>query len=116
MSLYDEFYPLALEMLDEFGADAQLSRPGAETSSYDPVTDRYTSTGNTLVVLPVRTVVSEMEWQDDEGREVTRSTAILLVKPLQGDTLALGDFTYTVGAHRVVAPQGQVIVYLAEVS
>lgn len=116
MSLYDEFYPLALEMLDELGADAQLSRPGAETSSYDPIEDRENLTGSAPVIVPVRTVVTEMEWQDEEGREVTRSTAILLVKPLQGDTLALGDLSLTIGNHRVVAPQGQAIVYLAEVS
>lgn len=116
MNLYDEFHPVALEMLDDFGADGQLSRAGAASSTYDPITDTYTSTGATVVVVPVRTVVTEMEWQDTEGREVMRSTAILLSKPQQGDTLTLGDLTLTVGKYRVIAPQGRAILYLAEVS
>lgn len=116
MNLYDEFYPVAVEMLDEFGADGQLSRAGAASSTYDPITDTYTATSPTVVVVPVRTVVTEMEWQDDEGREVTKATAILLTKPHAGDTLTLGSFSYTVGKHRVIAPQGQAILYLAEVS
>lgn len=116
MNLYDEFYPVAVEMLDDFGASGQLSRTGQDSSTYDPISDTYTSTGPTVVVVPVRTVVTEMEWQDEQGREVTRSTAILLTKPQLGDTLTLGDLTLTVGKHRVIAPQGQAILYLAEVS
>lgn len=116
MILYDEFHPVALEMLSEFGADGQLSRAGAASSTYDPITDTYTSASPTTVVEPVRTVISEMEWQDEQGREVTKATAILLVKPHAGDTLTQGSFAYTVGKHRVIAPQGQAVLYLAEVS
>lgn len=116
MNLHDEFHPVALEMLSEFGADGQLSRAGAASSTYDPITDTYTNADPEPVIVPVRTVVTEMEWQDDEGREITKATAILLTKPLQGDTLTLGSFAYTVGKHRVIAPQGQAILYLVEVS
>lgn len=116
MNLYDEFYPVAVEMLSEFGADGQLSRAGAASRTYDPISDTYTSTSPTVVVEPIRTVVTEMEWQDEQGREVTKATAILLSKPQLGDTLTLGSFAYTVGKHRVIAPQGQAILYLAEVS
>lgn len=116
MNLYAEFYPLALEMLEEFGAPAQLLRSSPASSTYDPVTDRVVEVEGATTPLPVRTVVTDLEWADDEGREVTRATAILTTKPQAGDTLQQGDFTYTIGRSRVIAPQGKAIIYQAEVS
>lgn len=115
MNLYEEFYPLAVELLDEFGTDAQLVKTAPAITNYDPVTDRVTST-TPPQTINVRAVVAPFEWEDDQGRAVTRSTATLLVAPAMGDILKLGDLSYTVGRFRTIAPQGKAILYLAEVS
>lgn len=110
MSLYDEFYPVALELLTEDGADAQLIRAGVQT--YDPITSEVVEE---TIMVPALAVLDELEWNEEDGRQTIRSTAILLAKPEIGDTLLLGDLSFSVVRRRGMAPQGKAIIWLAEV-
>ncbi|NML04273.1 hypothetical protein [Sphingomonas sp. G-3-2-10] len=115
MNLLEEFGPLAVELLAEFGAPATLSATGPAIASFDKRTGRAT-----LVTTPaaqtVQAVVTPVDVTDEQGRQTTKTVATMTAKPTQGDKLTLGEFTYTVGSVTVHAPQGQAIYYLAEVS
>lgn len=116
MNVRDEFQPTAIEMLAEFGAPATLVRTSAARDSYDAVTDRTTLVPGAETRLTVQTVVLDLEWADEQGIEVTRATALMIEKPVQGDRLLQGDMEYSVGLVRVTAPQGQAVLYEAQVS
>lgn len=114
MTLYEEFYPDAVELLAEFGAKAKLIRTNPASMVYDPITDR-TDEQTTTTTMNVQAVVGELEWEEDEGRTANRATVLMTVKPVQGDTLTQGDMTYSIGRVSQVAPQGKAIIYFAEV-
>ncbi len=116
MNLYEEFYPLVVEMLDEFGAAATLvsSAPAAPTTVAKR-TGRAATSG-TAQGRPVRAAVTALEVRGDQGRLERRSVATMLLEPREGDTLRMGDQTWTIGTVTKVAPQGKAIVFMAEVS
>jgi hypothetical protein len=117
MNLKNEFGPLVLEMLTEFGTKATLTRKGA---SLAPTTDqkfnkaaRVAKQATTQTTLAV---VAPQQIKNDEGRYVSASVATLLAKPIEGDTLTMGTQVWTIGEVTSVAPQGEAIVYMAVVS
>lgn len=116
MNLYDEFYPLVVEMLDEFGADAILTRtaPGAPSAA-DKRAGRATPAGQPQTAR-TRAAVGSLALQGADGRIETRTVATMLDEPREGDTLAMGDASWVVGKVTKVAPQGKAIVYTAEVA
>lgn len=116
MNLYEEYNPTAVELLGEFGAPATLIRTSEAFSRLDPITDRTTLVPGTEERQTVQMVVLDLEWQDDEGREVTRATAIMVEEPKRGDRILQGSMAYIVGLIRATAPQGQAIIYEAQVS
>lgn len=116
MNVRDEFQPIAIELLAEFGAPATLVRSSEAVSTYDPVTDRTTMVPGTESRRTVQAVILDLEWRDDEGREVTQATALMVEKPQTGDRLLMGDMAYTIGLVRIEAPQGQAIYHEAQVS
>lgn len=116
MNVRDEFQPIAVELLAEFGAPATLIRTSEARSTYNAVSDRTTLVPGTESRKTVQTVVLDLEWLDDEGREVTRATAIMVDKLVTGDKLVQGDMEWIVGLVRVTAPQGQAVIYEAQVS
>lgn len=116
MILYDEFYPVAVEMLEEFGSDATLTStaPAAPTAQ----TKR---TGKAAPVAapvsrPARAVVGPVEVAGADGRKTLQTLATLLVEPAQGETLTMGESSWTIGKVSRIAPQGKAIVYMAEVA
>ncbi|MBD8699280.1 hypothetical protein IFT54_05550 [Sphingomonas sp. CFBP 13714] len=118
MNLYEEFYPLAVEMLDEFGAAATLTATAPAASSLDakragralPVTGQPSS-------RPTRAVVAPSQIVGVDGRTETRSVATMLAEPFEGETLVIGTGKpWIVGTVTRVAPQGQAIVFMAQVS
>lgn len=115
MNLLEEFGPLAVELLAEFGAPATLSATAPAIASFDKRTGRATVVA-TPAAQTVQAVVTPVDVTDEQGRQTTKTVATMTVKPNQGDKLTLGETDYIVGAVTVIAPQGQAIVYLAEVS
>ena len=116
MNLYDEFYPVAVELLEEFGADAIL----VGTSSQAPTAAERRAgrmlPRNDAQERPVRAVVAPIETAGVDGRTEMRSMATMLSEPREGEQLKMGDQTWTVGNVTRVAPQGQAILFMAEVS
>ncbi|WP_454883994.1 hypothetical protein [Sphingomonas oryzagri] len=109
---YDDMASLAVELLGEFGGPATLNKPA--------VTIFDKKTGEQTVVSPatslfVTTVVGPIEVTDDQGRQLFKTIATLLVEAAEGDTITQGVMTYRVGKVTTVAPIGTPIVYLAEV-
>ena len=115
MTLSDELAAVARDMLDEFGARAQLIGRAPAAARFDKVTGRPLP-GSAPMVREVRAVVSPQEVLDEDGRRVTRSVATLLERPTSGDTLSMGPQLWTVGRVTTIAPQGTPIIYRAEVS
>lgn len=116
MNLYDEFYPLVVEMLDDFGGDAVLSSTApAAPSLADKRAGRATPASSTQQ-RPVRAAVAPLEVQGVDGRLETRSVATMLVEPREGDKLVMGSMSWIIGKVTRVAPQGKAIVFMAEVS
>lgn len=117
MNLYAEFYPLVVEMLDEFGAPATLtSIAPAAPSLAAKRSGRAAPATETPRARPVKAAVTALEVRGDQGRLEKRSVATMLLEPREGDTLRMGDQTWTIGAVTRVAPQGKAIVFMAEVS
>ncbi len=110
---YEDMAALAVELLDEFGGPAILNKP--------PVTTFDKRTGVETIVspatsAPIVAVVGPIEVVDDQGRQLFKTIATLLVETTEGDTIIQGVMTYHVGKVTTVAPIGTPIVYLAEVS
>jgi hypothetical protein len=117
MNLYDEFYPLAVEMLDEFGADATLTATAPAASALAAKrAGRAVPVTGTPTTRSVRASVGPMQMLGADGRLETRSIAMTLDEPLPGETLTMGATTWIVGAVTRLAPQGQPIIFTAEVS
>ena len=111
MSFYEEMAELAVEMLNEFGAAATLSR---ETVSFDKKSNRRIA----VTVDPVATlaVMDELEVLDENtGRLVVRTVAYLLAKPATGEILMMGDRKWTIGKVTTVQPTNLAIIHFAEV-
>jgi len=117
MNVYDEFYPLVVEMLEEFGTKAVLhSDAPAAASLAAKRAGRATPAAQTPQGRTTLVAVAPMQVASDNGRMETRSIATMLLEPSEGETLVMGDVRWKVGAVTRVAPQGKAIVYMAEVS
>jgi hypothetical protein len=116
MNLYDEFYPLVVEMLEEFGGNATLSRTAPAAPSLADKRAGRAAPAQAAQDSPVRAAVGPMAVQGVDGRRETRTVATMLVEPREGDKLVMGESSYIVGSVTRVAPQGKAIVYMAEVS
>lgn len=116
MNLYDEFYPLVVEMLDEFGAIATLSSGAAPSTSVAAKRAGRAPAAQEAQSRPVRACVGPLAVLGVDGRKETRTVATMLVEPREGDKLAMGEMSWTVGNVTKVAPQGKAIVFMAEVS
>lgn len=117
MNLYQEFYPLVVEMLDEFGAAATLTAtaPGASSLKAKRAGRAIPVTGQPAT-RPTRAVVGPVAVQGVDGRKEMRTLATMLAEPFEGEKLTMGDLSWVVGAVTRVAPQGKAIVFMAEVS
>jgi hypothetical protein len=115
MNVYAEFYPLVVEMLNEFGAKATI-RATAPTAGFDKRTGRPIAPPAALADRPTWAVVGPVETEGVDGRRVRETVATMLHEPQQGDTLNMGETTWTLGAVTKVAPQGKAIVYMAVAS
>jgi hypothetical protein len=117
MNLYDEFYPLAVEMLDEFGADATLTATAPAASTLDAKrAGRAIPATGTPAQRPCRAVVGPLQVLGVDGRRETRSVATMLSEPHEGETLTMGETSWVIGKVDRTAPQGKPILYTAEVS
>ncbi len=116
MNLYDEFYPLVVEMLADFGADATLISMGAVAPTVDAKRAGRAAPKATARTRPVRAAVGPISIRGADGRATLQSVATLLAEPFEGDQLKQGDVTWTIGSVTRVAPQGKAIVFMAEVS
>jgi hypothetical protein len=114
MAFYDEMAALALEMLAEFGTDAQLISSGPVTASFDKATGRPKPSTPTTKTL--RVVTGPREVLDEEARRVVRTVATLLVEPRRGDKLVIAGQPLVVCNVTVIAPVGTPIVCFAEVA
>jgi len=116
MDLYAEFYPLAVELLNEFGADATLSATAPnDTSLAAKRAGRAVSAGQPQS-RPTRAAVGPIEVVGVEGRKTLETRATMLAEPHKGDTLTMGALSWQIGKVTRIAPQGQAIVYIAEVA
>jgi hypothetical protein len=120
MNVRDEFLPTAQELLREFGTSATLTRRTSVTRA-PSVSMKFDRAARTAVeevqVISTLAVVTPQKRTDiSTGVETTHSVATLLDEPVQGDKLALGSKTYTVGETTTISPQGEDIYYQAEVS
>ncbi len=117
MNVYEEFYPLVVELLEDFGADATLTATAPAASSLDakragralPVTVQPSS-------RPTRACVRAIESLGVDGRKEMRSVATMLAEPFEGETLTMGESSWVIGTVSRQAPQGKPIVFYAEVS
>lgn len=116
MTFYEDMAALAEEMLAEFGAPGVLVRSGPSSTTFDKRQNRNVTTGGAPVQVPVTASVGPIAIKDAEGREVTKSAAVMREKPVQGDKLQWGELTYTVGTVTAVPLQGQIVCYIAEVA
>lgn len=116
MNLYDEFYPLVVEMLDEFGSNATLISAAPAAASIDAKRAGRAAPKPTPSSRSVRAAVGPIAIQGADGRKTLQSAATMLVEPREGDQLRQGAVTWTIGNVTRVAPQGKAIVYVAEVS
>lgn len=111
MSFYEEMAELAVEMLNEFGAPATLSR---ETVTFNKQTNRRIA----VAVDPVATmaIVDDLEVLDENtGRDVIRTIATMLHKPEINDKLTMGERTWIIGKVTTVQPTNLPIIHFAEV-
>jgi hypothetical protein len=116
MNLFDEFYPVAVEMLDEFGVDATLVSTAPAAPTAEAKRTGKAAPAPQPVSRPARAVVGPVEVTGSDGRKTLQTLATLLVEPLEGETLSMGQSSWTVGKVTRVAPQGKAIVYMAEVA
>jgi hypothetical protein len=120
MNVRDEFLPAALELLNLFGISSTLTRRNSVTRAPTPSMkfDRTARTAPEEVIVITTLAVVTPQKQTDivTGLKTSRSIAIMLDEPVQGDTLTLGEKTFKIGEVTVIAPQGQAIYYEAEVS
>lgn len=118
MDLYAEFYPLVVEMLDEFGAAATLTATAPAAPSLEAKrAGRAIAVTGSPATRPTRAVVGPVAVQGVDGRKELRSMATMLVEPLEGETLTIGTGKpWVIGTVTRVAPQGKAIVFMAEVS
>ena len=116
MNLYDEFYPLAVEMLTEFGTDAELlATAPAPVSTAAKRAGRVAQT-TSPASRPTKAVVGPVEVVGSDGRKSYPTLATMLAEPVEGETLNMGTSSWKIGKVTRVAPQGQAIVYMAEVA
>ncbi|TCP92749.1 hypothetical protein C8J42_102525 [Sphingomonas sp. PP-CE-1A-559] len=118
MNARDELLPAARELLDEFGTSATVTRSGiadaplaAQKFGKASRTKEAVETINTIAVI-----VDPETAGNNEGQRTAQSVAIMLVQPVSGDTLTIGDSIYRIGKVTKIAPQGQAIYFEAEVS
>jgi hypothetical protein len=120
MNVRDEFLPAAVELLNEFGISSTLTRRSsvtrAPTASMKFDRTARTAPEEVIVITTLAVVTPQKRTDIATGVVTTRSIALMLDEPVQGDTLTLGGTTYKVGEVTVIAPQGQAIYYEAEVS
>lgn len=114
-NLYEEFYPLVLEMLDEFGADGTLISTGPTAPILDAKRAGRAPTVATPLSRPVRVTVGPISIQGVNGRKETRTVATTLVQPREGDKLTVGETTWTIAHVTRIDPQGKAIVFVSEV-
>lgn len=115
MSFYDNMAALAIRMLDKFGGDAQLVRSAPASEAFNKRAGRPSGSPSSTAI-PVKAVVGPQDVTTDDGRIVTRTVATLLVEAQRGDKLTMGGSSWLVGNVTRIAPIGQPIIYLAEVS
>jgi len=117
MNLYEEFYPMVVEMLTEFGTKATLSGTAPDAAVLAAKrAGRALPKGQQAAGRQTLAVVTPMQVQGDNGRLEMRSIATMLLEPHTGETLTMGSDTWNIGTVTRVAPQGQAIVFMAEVS
>lgn len=116
MNLYDEFYPLVVELLEEFGSNATLVSAVPVAASVDAKRAGRAAPKATPRTRPVRAAVGPIALKGADGRATLQSVATMTVEPTEGDLLKQGSVTWTIGAVTRVAPQGKPIVFIAEVS
>lgn len=116
MNLHDEFYPLVVEMLDEFGGNATLISAAPAAPTIDAKRSGRPAPKATPRTRPVRAAVGPIAIKGSDGRSTLQSVATMLAEPVEGDQLKQGDVTWTIGSVTRVAPQGKAIVFIAEVS
>ncbi|UYY77497.1 hypothetical protein [Sphingomonas sp. R1] len=116
MSLYDEFYPLAIELLTELGTDATLIGTAPTDTSLAAKRAGRVAAGGQPQGRPTKAVVGPIEVTGSDGRKTLQSVATMLAEPHQGDTLTMGSLSWQIGKVTRIAPQGQAIVYIAEVA
>ena len=116
MNLHAEFYPLAVEMLEEFGGDATLVSTAPAPAAFNKQTGRPVTGAPAPQNRPVRVAVGPIDIAGVDGRLTYRTAATMLVEPREGDKLVQGDLTWIIGKVTRIAPQGQSILFIAEVS
>lgn len=116
MSLYDDFYPLVVEILTEFGTDATLIGTAPTDTSLAAKRAGRASAGGQPQGRPTKAVVGPIEVAGSDGRKTLQSVATMLAEPHAGDTLTMGSLSWQIGKVTRIAPQGQAIVYIAEVA
>ncbi len=118
MNLYEEFYSLVVEMLTEFGTKATLSGTAPDAAVLAAKrAGRAAPKGQQAAGRPTLAVVAPMQLEGDNGRLEMRSVATMLLEPHEGETLTIGTGKpWLIGTVTQVAPQGQAIVFMAEVS
>jgi|GEM_PF-2534558 len=116
MNLYDEFYPLAVELLTELGTDATLTGTAPADTSNAAKRAGRASAGGQPQGRPTKAVVGPIEVAGSDGRKTLQSVATMLAEPHEGDTLTMGSLSWQIGKVTRIAPQSQAIVYIAEVA
>ena len=117
MNVYEEFHPLVVELLEEFGTKATLSGTAPDAAVLAAKrAGRALPKGQQAAGRPTLAVVTPVKREGDNGRLEMRSVATMLLEPHEGETLTIGSDTWNIGSVTRVAPQGKAIVYMADVS
>lgn len=116
MTFYEELAALAAEMLEDMGAPGVLIRSGPSITKFDKQLGRNVISSGTPMRVPATASVGPIVMKDSEGRQVTKSVALTLVAPLQGDKLEWGDLTYIIGVVTALPLQGKIVAYMSEVA
>lgn len=111
MAFADNMIALEKRLLTRFGANGTLT---SLPTAFDPETGRMVEVP--VTTRTVRMTVGPQETLDEEGRQVFRTVASMMVKPTRGETITFARQTYTVGNVRTLYEADKPVMYVAEVT
>lgn len=116
MEIHEKLAAGYVKILDKLGAPGTLVRSGPSATTFDKKLGRQVTTSGTPLEVPCSANVGPVAFKDAEGREVLKSVALTLEKPVAGDKLLWAGMTFTLGTVTTIFSQGVAVAYMSEVS